>query len=493
VSPPRFRRELAGAFDPTAAPPPYRIEGEPRPLRPDSVAVLPFENLSDDPENAYFSDGITDDIITSVAHVQGLRVLSRTSSMRYKGTTLTVGQIAGQLGVATVVTGSVRRSGSRVRVMAEVINAATDDHLWTETYDRELEDIFEVQSEIAWKVASAIERELSYTDRQRIEARGTSDPKAYDLYLRARFLWNQRTEASVAESVRYFQRALERDPGFALAHAGLADAYAILGIYGMRDPSEVLEAALEAADAALSIDPRLGEALAVRACVQGIYRWRWGMAEEAFRRAIELSPSYPTALQWYATNLLTPQGRFDEALRQLDSACGLDPASSAISASEAVIHFYSRDLESAIPEFEALAKLHPRFALVFFFLGQCYELVGDFARAVETLQRATELGDDSSETMAALGHAFARADRVPEAEAILTRLQERAAKRYVSPALLAQVLIGLGRLDEALEQLDAAVRLRATDLIWLRVRPVYDPLRESPRFRAIEATLGLAS
>lgn len=489
---PQLRREQT--WD-EARPPMEAYPAEPakkkKELRGDSVAVLPFENLSDDPENAYFSDGITDDIITSVAQIRGLRVLSRTSVMQYRGVNRHVGEIAAELGVATLVSGSVRRSGSRVRVVAELVDARSDDHLWTETFDRELEDIFEVQSELAAKIAGAVQRELTPSERRRIEVRGTHDPESYDLYLRARFLWNQRSEASVAESVRYFQRALERDPSFALAHSGLADAYTILGIYGARAPHEVLTAAKASADAALAIDPTLGEAIAARSCVSGVYDWRWDEAEEGFRRAVELAPSYPTAHQWYAMHVLTPQGRFDEAYRQLQRASDLDPASGAIAASRGIITFFTRELEAATEELETVARLHPRYALVHLFLGQCYELGGDFARSIEALERSVELADDGSEALAVLAYVHARTGDERKARAILDRLEERATRRYVSPVLVAQTLIGMGRTDDALDRLDEAVRLRATDLIWLGVRPVYDPLRPSPRFTAILTELGL--
>ena len=469
-----------------------REASTPKELRPRWVAVLPFENLSDDPENAYFSDGITDDIITSVAHIQGLHVLSRTSSMQYKGINRPVGEIARELGVATVVMGSVRRSGSRVRVMAEVIDARSDDHLWTDTYDRELQDIFQVQSEVASKIAEAVRRELSSVDRERIKARGTNDPESYDLYLRARFLWNQRSEASVSGSISYFQRALGRDAGFSLAHSGLADAYTVLAIYGLRDPREVLESARDAAEAALSIDPKLGEAIAARACIHAIYDWEWTTAEEGFTRAIELAPSCATAYQWYAANLLAPRGRFIDARKQLERAHDLDPASSAISISQGIVTFYSRDLETATKELEVLFTLHPGFALVYLFLGQCYELAGRLTSGAEMLQRAVDLAEESSETLAALAHCLGQAGRAPEAEAILKRLEERSGRRYVSPALLAQVLIGLGRIEDALDRLEEAASSRATDLIWIGVRPVYDPLRGSPRFNAIESLMGLS-
>jgi TolB-like protein/Tfp pilus assembly protein PilF len=460
--------------------------------RPHSVAVLPFENLSDDPENAYFSDGITDDIITSVAHIRDLHVLSRTSSMQYKGVNRPVGEIAMELGVATVVMGSVRRTGSRVRVMAEVIDARSDDHLWTDTYDRELEDIFEVQTEVASKIAEAVQRELSSDDRERIETRGTKNPQSYDLYLRARFLWSQRSEASVSESIGFFQQALELDAGFALAHSGLADAFTVLGIYGFRDPREVLEAARRAADEALAIDPTLGEAIAARACVLGLYDREWAAAEEGFKRAIELAPSYGAAHQWYAAHVLTPQGCFEDARKQLERAHDLDPASSAISISQGIVSFYSGELERAIEELEAFFTFHPRFALVYLFLGQCYGQSGHHLSAIEMFQAAVELTEESSETLAALAHCLGQAGRAPEAESILKRLEERSTERYVSPALLAQVLIGLGRTEEALDRLEEAQRGRATDLIWIGVRPVYDPLRESPRFRAVESLVGLA-
>jgi TolB-like protein/Tfp pilus assembly protein PilF len=491
IKPPRLRRELPSAVAMDAGASVHGEVSTPKPLRPHSVVVLPFENLSDDPEDAYFSDGITDDIITSVGHIQDLRVLSRSSSMQYKGTHRSVGEIAEELGVATVVMGSVRRSGSRVRVMAEVIDARSDDHLWLDTFDRELEDIFQVQSELASKIAEVVRRELTSVDRERIEARGTNDPEAYDLYLRARFFWNQRSEAAVSESICYFQRALERDSGFAIAHSGLADAYTVLGIYGLGDPCEVYEAAGDAAEAALSIDPKLGEAIAARACISGIYDWEWTTAEEGFKRAIEIAPSYATAYQWYAVNLLVPRGRFVDARRQLELARELDWVSSAISISQGIVAFYSRDLETATKQFEDLFAHHSGFALVHLFLGQCYELAGRHASAAEMLQRSVDLSDESSEALAALAHCLGHTGRVPEAEAILKRLKERSGERYVSPALLAQVLIGLGRTTHALELLEEAESRRATDLIWIGVRPVYDPLRGSPRFKAIESRMGL--
>ena len=484
VTPPAFRREARSGPSPAAM-------EEPRPLRSDSVVVLPFSNLSDDPENAYFSDGITDDIITSIAHVDGLRVLSRASSMRYRDTKEGLAEIAGRLGVATVVTGSVRRMGSKVRIVVEVIDARRDDHLWADTYDRELEDIFHVQSEIAAEVARAVERKLSTADRNRIRARGTSDGEAYDLYLRGRFLWNQRSESSLTESLRFFRLALERDRRFALAHSGLADAYAILGIYGMLAPREAFEEARRAATAALEIEPGLGEAIAVRACSDAVYGWSWEDAERGFLEAVDETPSYATAYQWYATNLLLPLRRFDEARERLDQAAELDPLSGAIAVSRAIVHYYAGEIDRACAALEQLVEMHPGFSLLYYFLGQSYERRGSFDRAMEALRRAVVLSEESSEALSALAHAAAVAGHKEEAIDLVEQLRERSERTYVSPLLVAQPLIALDDVDSAFELLGSAMGLRAADLIWLAVRPSYDPLRTDRRFIRIVDEVGL--
>jgi len=462
-------------------------------LRPDSIAVLPFENLGPETENEYFSDGVTEDITASIARIRGLRVLSRSSVIQYKNSHRPLGEIAQQLGAATVVTGSVRKAGGRIRIVAQVVDARTEAQIWAQTYDRDMQDVFEVQSEVAAQVAGAVRRELSPDDQTRIQIRGTKDPQAYDLCLRARFLWNLRNENAVSDSVDLFLRALERDPDFALAHVGLADAYSILGIYGSRAPDDVFPAARAAADAALRVDPDLGEAMASRACVTAVYDWEWAKAEKEFRRAIKLSPSHPTAHQWYAMNLLAPLSRFEDALAELKEAHTLDPGSFAISASQGIISLYARDNEGAVAALEAVDRRHPRFALVHYFLTQCHAAAGRIDKSLEHARRAMELADRSPETMAVNGYVLGLSGRTEEAEAVLARLTALADKRYVSKVLSAQVLLGLGRRGEALDGLEAALQARATDLIWLGVRPMYDPLREDPRFRRLVEATGVSA
>jgi TolB-like protein/Flp pilus assembly protein TadD len=460
-------------------------------LRDDSIAVLPFENLSPEPENEYFSDGITEDITAAIAHIRGLRVLSRSSVLQYKNSQRPLGQIARELGAARLVTGSVRKAGGRIRIVAQVVDARTEAHTWAETYDRDLEDVFQVQSEVAAQVAGAVRRELSPDDLTRIQIRGTKVPQAYDLCLRARFLWNLRNENAVADSVEIFRRALALDPDFALAHVGLADAYTVLGIYGARAPAEVFPAARAAAQAALVVDSDLGEAIASEACVTAVYDWDWARGEKAFRKAIRLSPSYATAHQWYAMNLLAPLSRFDDARSELARAREIDPGSFAIAASQGIVSLYARDYDGALATLEAVDRTHPRFALVHYFLTQCHAAAGRVERSLEHGRRATELADRSPETLAVHAYALGLSGRRQDAEAALERLTALTDKRYVSRVLFAQVLLGLGRTEEALDDLERALEDKATDLIWLGVRPMYDPLRTSERFRKLMSAVGL--
>ena len=461
-------------------------------LRIDSVAVLPFENLSAGAENEYFSDGVTEDIIASIARIPGIRVLSRHSVLRFKGERRALDDIARELGVATVVTGSVRRDQDRLRIVAQVLDARDDSHRWSATYDRAVGDVFQIQSEVAGRVAEAVRQELPSAERAGIEARGTTDAQAYDLYLRARFHWNNRDPESLAQSIDYYRRALERDPDFALAHAGLADAYVVLGIYGAKTPADVYPAARSAAAKALAIDPRLGEAVASGACVAAIYDWDWPAAEAQFRRAIELAPSYATGHQWYAANLLTPRRRFTEALAALDRAAEIDALSPAIATTRGIVHFYARSYSEARDHFRTVLADHPRFGLAHHFQGMCYAAEGRMEEALTSAEEAVRRSNGRPETRAAEGYALARSGRTAEAERVLIALRSEGEGGYVSPVLLAHVLTGLGRSDEALAELARAVRVRASDLLWIAVRPEYDALAGAERFRAILGEIGLS-
>ncbi len=457
--------------------------------RPGHLAVLPFDNVGDE-QNEYFSDGITEDITTSVARIGGLRVISSASVAQYRVRTKSVGQIADELGVGTIIDGSVRRRGDQVRIVIRLVDARSDTHLWSKTYERRVEDIFDVQREVAASVARAVRVEVPVSSLRGIEGRGTRDKEAYDIYLRGRFHWKQRATAAVLESIRHYERALERDPRFALAHAGLADANVVLGIYGIRAPQEVFEAARAAAETALDIDRTLAEAHASLACIAAAYDWDWDASEEAFRRAIEAAPSYATARQWLAINLLTPSRRFAEAVAELERAQALDPHSAPIAVSRGIIAFYERDYAEAARELDAATLRHPGFALAHSFLGQCLAAAARTEQALGPLREAVVLSDESSETLASLGFVLATLGHTEEAEDIARRLVNRDRQRYVSPALMAQLELGLGRVGAALDLLERAEGLRAADLVWVGVQPVYDTLRDEPRFQALVERVG---
>ena len=472
----------------TGTPAPTADEVEPR-----SIAVLPFANLSALDDSDYFSDGVTDAIITSLSRIRDIRVVSCTSVMGYKSSQQPVASIAAELRVATVLEGSVRKANGRVRISAQLIDAVEDRHLWMETYDHPLEDIFDIQSEVSRQITQALAAELSTEEKAGLEPRPTADVEAYDLYLKSRYLWGRRTVDGLEKSIRYFGRALERDPELALAQAGRADSYVTLGMYGMRAPDEVMPLARDSATRALSLDPRMAEARTTLPTVKALYDWDWRGAEQEFRHTIETHPDYPVAHQWLASNLLTPLGRFAEACAANGRAGELDPLSQAIATTFGVISLYSAEYETAVRQLSEVLDVHDRFGMAAFFRGQAEMELGLVDDDVASLRLAAQLTDSSSEVLATLAHAYAAGGKTAEARDILASLEARFEEGYGSPVLKAQMYLGLGEHARALDLREQAADVRAADLVWLRVRPIYEPLRANPRFDAILSTVGLRS
>lgn len=460
----------------------------PPPDRGPSVAVLPFANLSADPENEYFSDGITEDIIARLSGIEGLRVISRTSVMRYRDTDRSLREIGRELAVKTVLEGSVRRAAGRVRIVAQLIDVATDDHVWSEVYDRDLEDIFTIQTDVAHRIADALQARLPSAEAS--GERQTS-VEAYELYLKGRYAWNQRTPASLRRSVDLLEAAVEADPDYALAYAALADAYLTLS-YGIAAPTEVMPKAEYAAGRALELDPLLAEGLGARATVRALFRWDWDSAERDFRRAIELKPQYSTARAWYALNGLAPRSRFDAAREQLEAARRVDPLSPVIGTCQGILSFFERSYDRAAEELLGVLESDPMFALGHYFLGQVHTERDRHADALAVLRRAVELTAGSAETVAAMGYARARAGDVVAARELAGELDALTDTGYVSGVHLAQVFVGLGETGAALDWLERAVEDRASELAWLAVRPVFDPLRGEPRFTKLLEAVGLS-
>ncbi|MBI4420261.1 MAG: protein kinase [Gemmatimonadetes bacterium] len=457
-------------------------------LDPNAIAVLPFANLSGDPEKEFLSDGIAEELMNALGRVDGLRVVARTSAFRFKGADEDIRAIGQQLNVGTILEGSVRATGNRVRVTSHLVNVADGYRLWSEQFDRQLDDVFAIQDEIASAIAGNLKVKLAAPQPV---GRRTDNPKAYELFLKGRHHWNRRSEAELRKGIEYFQQALALDPELAVAQAGLADSYSSLGIYGAAPPADVMPAARNAALKAIELDETLPAAHTSLAVVRAVYDWDWATAERDFRRAIELGPNYATAPQWYATSCLIPRGRFEEAEVQLRRARELDPLSPSVGASLGVRSYYAREYDRAVGELLAGLELNPDFSLAHFFLGQAHVAQGKHADALRSLERAVELSGGSAETVAALGYGYAVAGKKSEAKARLSMLLERAQRGYVSPSFIAQVRAGLGETGEALACLERAGALRAADLAWVKFRPAFDALRAEPRFTVLTERMGL--
>jgi TolB-like protein/Tfp pilus assembly protein PilF len=451
-----------------------------------SIAVLPFDNLSRDPDNAYFAEGVQDEILTRLAKIADLKVISRTSTQRFKSAPEDLPQIAKQLGVAHILEGSVQKQGHQVRVNVQLIKAATDAHVWADSFDRDLTDIFAVESEIARSVADKLRAELTGSEAQAIAAHPTENSEAYQLYLKGRFFWNKRTAKDFDAALTYFEQAIDNDPNFALAYAGLADTYVLLSGYAAASPTESLPKAKAAALKALDLDDSLGEAHASLAQAVCAYDFDFVRAEQEFRRAIELNPNYATAHQWYA-EMLNAMARFDEAIREIKRAWQLDPLSVIINADVGTVLCTAGHYDEAISQLQKTLQMDPDFYYAHWNLGQALELKGRIDEAIAEYKKASALNDDPL-PLALLGRLYGKLGRKDEAQKILARLNEIAKERYVSFYSFAVVEMGLGEKQEAIHLLERAYEdHNGYDIAFIKTDPLLNPLRGEPRFQALVA------
>ncbi len=460
-----------------------------------SVAVLPFENLSALEENEYFSDGVTEEIIAHLSQLPDLKVISRTSVMQYKEHSKSLSTIGKELGVATVLEGSVRRQGERVRIVAQLINVATDTHLWVQTYDRQLEDIFAIQSEVAGRIARALDAELNSIEQARLAAAPTRNLEAYNFYLQGRFYWNKRTEESLRTAIDYFQRAIESDPEFARAHAAIASAYVLLPAYSQVSGAEVEPLVSQYANRALELDSGLAEAHSARA-VQLEWNRDFAGALSGHRRAIEAEPGNATAHQWYAI-LLATLGRAPESIAEMERALELDPLSLIINAEIGWVYYWAGDVERAIREYERTLAMEPGLVINREFLWQAYEQSGRFEQAIEQARELRELHGWSNEQADAFA---AQLERAYSDSGVLgywrKRLElatgETGYATYIdSPIYIAVILVTLGEIDRALAQLQGAVEENSPFASFILVQPGLEPLHGDPRFQEIVEAAGL--
>ena len=447
----------------------------------DSIAVLPFENATADSNTEYLSDGITESIINSLSHLPKLRVMARSTVFRYKGQTADPQKVGNDLNVRTVLTGRVVQRGDSLVIGTELVDVANGWRLWGEQYNRKLADLVAVQDEIANEISGKLRLSLTGEEKKRLSKRPTLDAQAYQDYLRGRFYWNKRTEDGVKKGIEYFQRAVEKDPGYPLPYVGLADSYNILGYYSYAAARDVFPKAKAAALKALEIDGTLTEAHASLAYGRLYYEWDWSGAEREFEEVIARNPTYPTGRLYYG-NYLAVMGRFTEALAQFEKACELDPLSLIINTSVGWTLYFSRQYERAMESLRKTLEIDAHFVLAHAMLGKSYLQLGRLQEAIPEFQVASDLSGASPLYHAMLGHAFGVAGNSAEANRILNQLKEQAARSYLSSYCMAEVYVGLGDEDQACEWLEKAYEERARTLVMLKVEPEVDRLRSDSRF-----------
>ena len=457
-------------------------EFDPRGIQ--AVAVLPLQDLSGDPDRDYFADSMTEALITSLAKISALRVISRTSAMQYKGAKKSLPQIARELNVDAVIEGTVLRSGERVRITAQLIHATSDQHLWAESYERDFRDILSLQSEIARQVANQVRIILTPEELARLGSARQINPEAHDWYLRARYYWNKRTEESVKKGLSYFHRAIDSDPTYAQGYAGLADSYNILGYYNALPPMEAYPKGKAAALKALALDNSLAEPHAALGVVKRDFEWDWSGAEVEFQRAIELNPGCVEAYHWRST-LLSMLGRHAEALREKKRALAIDPLSVVIRTDLARMCYFARDYDLSLEHYRSALDMDPNFGSAHLWLAQVYQQKGLYEEAISSLKSGVHLSSDSTYALAKLGLGYAMAGRCDEARAVLNRLNALSSQRYVSPYDIALVHLGLRKNDEAFTWLQRAFEQRSIWIGYLNVEPQLDPLRSDQRFRLL--------
>jgi TolB-like protein/DNA-binding winged helix-turn-helix (wHTH) protein/Tfp pilus assembly protein PilF len=453
-----------------------------------SLAVLPLANLSRDPDEEYFVEGMADALRQHLEVISALRVISRTSSMYY-GSSKSLPEIARLLNADAVVDGSVLRSGDRVRITVELIRTASDTRLWGGTYDRDLKDIFALQSDVAQKIADEIRVTLTPPDRARLARRYTPDPNAYLAYSKGRFLWNRRTEGDLKRAIGYFQQAIERDPNYALAYDGLADCWLPLGWYAYLAPAETFPHAKAAAMKALSLDDSLAEAHTSLAFVALYYDRDWANAEREFRRAIDLNPNYANGHHWYA-EFLSLAGRHEEAIAESERARELDPLSTIINTWVGSRYFFARQYDKAIEEYRNAVEMDPGFVPVHLVLGHALEQKRMYREAIAELEKAVSLSGGSPVYMASLAHAYGVAGRRGQAKKLFDDLRNLRKQKYVSAYDLALASLGLGQTDQAFAFLAQAVEERSPRTAFLGVDPRFDAIRGDARFKRLVIRIG---
>jgi TolB-like protein/tetratricopeptide (TPR) repeat protein len=450
----------------------------------DSLAVLPFVNIGGDPNTEYLSDGITENLINGFSQLRKLRVVPRARVFHYKGRESEPEKVGRELNVLAVLTGRIVQRGTDLIVQVDLVDVTNDSQLWGRQYTTRFSEIITLQDDIATAVAEKLGLSPTREERKRLTKRYTENADAHQLYLKGRYLWNRRTPATVRHAEQYFQQAIERDPGYALAWAGLSDCYGVYAIYGVLSNRDSIPRAKEAAGKALELDDTLAEAHASLGYADG-YEWDWSGAEREFQRAIALDPGYPTAHHWRATNYLEPMGRLEEAYAEFQRAQELDPLSLVISATMARTLIFARHYDRAAQQLSKTLEIDSSFALAHLYVGLMDEQTGKIEHAIAEFKEWQHLSGDDPAATGALGHAYAVLGRRSEARQALARLQELSQTRYVAPYDVAVVYMGLGDTDSAMEWLKRAYEDHSAWLIWLKLDHRFESIRNDARYREL--------
>ena len=456
------------------------------------LAVLPLANLSERQDEDYFAAGMSEQLITTLARIESLRVISRTSVLWYKDANIPVRQIAKDLNVSYVVEGSVQRAGERVRITAQLIDAATEELIWTQSYDRDMRDVLTLQSEVARSIATQIQVKLSPTEELRLSRVNPVNPKAYEDYLRGRFFSNDRTKEGLGKALEHYRMVVADSPDSALAYAGIADTYILEANHGFLRPQEAAPLAKEAVLKAIEIDDTLAEAYSTLGFIQSNFEWKWKDAEASYLKAVELYPGDATANQRYGI-YLSRMGRHAEAIEAMHRAHDLDPLSLTINNALGVILYMGGQYEETVSQLRSNLELDETYYRTYYNLGRCYLQQGRFGGAVAAFEKALQLSGNNPYLLACLGRAQGAAGNREPAEQLLREFSKQDTTQYVSPANRVLIYRGLGDDDQVFVWLEEAYKERSSMLSWLKVDPDFEPLRDDPRFGDLLAKVGFGS
>jgi serine/threonine-protein kinase len=449
-----------------------------------SIAVLPFRDMSAQKDQEYLCDGVAEDIINALTHLEGLQVVARTSAFSYRGRDIDIREIGRKLNVQSLLEGSIQKTGDRLRITAQLINVSDGYHIWSERYDRRLEDVFAIQDEISLNIVDRLKVRLLGEERAKLVKRGTANQEAYMLYLKGRYFWNRRYEGGLQKAIEHFQQAIEKDPGFALAYSGLADCFGVLGTYGFLPPKEAFTRARKAAERALEIDNSLAEAVTSLSFINMYFDWDWPAAESGYKRAIELNPNYATTHHWYGL-LLSIVGRFDESIKELKRARELEPLEHVINAMAGLMFYLARRYDEALDQYYKVIEMDPNFSLVYFFLGGACGVKSRWAEAIKAHQRFLELTGCCTLAIGVLGFTYAISGDRSKALEMLNRLEEISTEKYVSPFYTGLIYIGLDDRKLALEHLEKSFSAKEPFLALIKCWHIFDNVRSEDRFHEL--------